>query len=1044
VTEDQSPADRVAELEREIAAFREEMAARQDRTSREIDLRADRQRALSEELRGVRKELARAQRQLEALQRRRAVRVAVALADRVRGTRLTRLPLVRSLIGRGASDVPVREPKVPVERHRLRATAEEEAALRADLAARLPTESRQSGPLVSIVVLNRDGESHLRRCLAGLERQAYRDLEVIVVDNGSQDGSLRFLREAKPRFPLRIIANETNWSFSEANDQGAAIAEGELLLFLNNDIEPFDEHAVGRLVETILGEETVAAVGALLIYPRRDGPKEGPVTRAADLTIQHRGIDFTLDEGVPRARHTGRGEDPRDESVVTAREVPASTAACLLVRRDRFEAAGGFDLAYNYGSEDIDLCLKLRAAGGTILYDGRSVFWHHESATQYHEDTVARHARQDRNRQILLDRWTPRLFREVFRDKLAGDGRWSADPLHVGITVTRDDPAAGFGDWYTAHELGDALTAIGWRVSYLERHEDRWYEPDPSIEVVVALLDAFDLQRLPAHLITVAWIRNWTDRWLDQPSFNEYDIVLASSRRSVELIEERSSHVAHLFPLATNPERFGRASGHEPDASDGSDGEVVFAGNSWGPDRSMVAALAEIAKTQPVAVYGRGWEEVASVSPYLRGHVGYELLPDIYAGALVVLDDAAISAKPYGAVNSRVFDALAAGALVVSNDPAGLHALFDEDFPAVEDPTELAALVDGLARDADRRRSLADRYRAQVLERHTYARRAVELRDILGGWATALRVDVLAGVPKWEEAQAWGDYHFGRAIQRSLEQHGHPTQVRLLTEWTARHAARADVVVHLFGLSEALTRSGQVSVLWVISHPDLLTDEMLARYDVIFVASDSFAAELAKRTDRTVVPLHQATDPARFRPTPGGPAHDLLFVANSRGVRRRIIDELTPTSHDLAVFGKGWTPDLLDPRHLAGEWIPNDQLPAYYSAAAIVLNDTWPDMAAQGFLSNRLYDAAASGAFVISDEVAGLEAEFDGGVVAYRDAADLRGLIERFLGDPDARRVHADRARAAVLARHSFDHRVEELLRAIDPLHADHPPFVES
>jgi spore maturation protein CgeB len=165
----------------------------------------------------------------------------------------------------------------------------------------------------------------------------------------------------------------------------------------------------------------------------------------------------------------------------------------------------------------------------------------------------------------------------------------------------------------------------------------------------------------------------------------------------------------------------------------------------------------------------------------------------------------------------------------------------------------------------------------------------------------------------------------------------------------------------------------------------------------------------------------------------GGTPHELLFVANSRGVRRRIVDELTPTERDLAVYGKGWAPELLDPRHLRGEHIPNHELPGYYTAATIVLNDHWPDMAENGFLSNRLYDAAACGAFVVSDRVPGIDEQFDGGIVAFGDGAELRDLIDRFLDDPMGRSEHGRRAMAAVRARHTFAHRVDEILRVVGP-----------
>ena len=117
-------------------------------------------------------------------------------------------------------------------------------------------------------------------------------------------------------------------------------------------------------------------------------------------------------------------------------------------------------------------------------------------------------------------------------------------------------------------------------------------------------------------------------------------------------------------------------------------------------------------------------------------------------------------------------------------------------------------------------------------------------------------------------------------------------------------------------------------------------------------------------------------------------------MANSRKVHRRIVDDLAGTTHDLAIYGGDWTPDLVDPRFVKGEGVPNAELARYYSAAAIVLNDHWDDMLAEGFISNRLYDALACGAFVISDPVDGIEAEFDDAVATYVARAELGALID--------------------------------------------------
>ena len=91
-------------------------------------------------------------------------------------------------------------------------------------------------------------------------------------------------------------------------------------------------------------------------------------------------------------------------------------------------------------------------------------------------------------------------------------------------------------------------------------------------------------------------------------------------------------------------------------------------------------------------------------------------------------------------------------------------------------------------------------------------------------------------------------------------------------------------------------------------------------------------------------------------------------------------------------------------------------------------------MVAEGFISNRLYDALACGAFVISDHLPELDAEFDDAVVSYADRAELGALIDRYLADPDERRARGARGRAAVLARHTFDERAAVIRETVDSL----------
>lgn len=782
--------------------------------------------------------------------------VARAALRFVRGGRAT-VARARSRIN-GRRRTAVREGE-----RRLRASADEERDLRDRIVAGLTGEPPTSGPRVSIVVLNRDGERHLRRLLPALVTTAYRDIDLTVVDNASRDGSVAYARRLQAPFPVALTVNAQNESFAAANNRAVAATDGELVLFLNNDVIPLEPGWLGRLVRT-LGETDAAACGARLIFPRRSGPAVGPADEPGDLDLQHAGIDFPFVDGVPRGRNIG-GRDACDPAVSGVREVPAATAACLLVRRDRFLAVGGFDEAYVYGYEDVDLCLRWRDRGERVVVDGGAVLWHDESATRRLQVDRATIDRQRENRRHFYARWGRPLFREGLLERL-GNGAPDADgpppggpvplgggPLRAWVIGPRDDPRAA--------TLQGGLAGLGWQVA---RHEppsgDEPIAAGQAPDLAIVLAPDVDVRRLPRHVITVGWLTGSPAGWLAQPWFDELDLVLV-------------------------------------------------------PDEPTAAAVT--------------------------------------------------------AASSR--------RAVVCDPPS-----------------------------------------------------AEGLRAHLRAWAAARRFGILIQARDWDDAPTSGDYHFARAVQRQLERRGFPTSVYLRPAWTQPCSTRDDVALHLWGRYPLGPRPGQVSLLWILYHPELVTDELLDAYDLVLVASDPFAGELARRTRVPVRSLHQATDAERFAPGRPGPRHELLFVGNSRGIRRDVLHGLAATRHDLAVYGGGWDPEFVDPDRVRGSRVDNADLAGYYGSATVVLNDHWPEAAELGFLNNRLYDALAAGAFVISDRVAGMDEEFDRGVVMYEDAADLLGLVERYVPDEPARAAVAARGRAAVLARHTFAHRVDEMLRLVD------------
>lgn len=176
------------------------------------------------------------------------------------------------------------------------------------------------------------------------------------------------------------------------------------------------------------------------------------------------------------------------------------------------------------------------------------------------------------------------------------------------------------------------------------------------------------------------------------------------------------------FPIATNPDRF-----HDRGRPIESTWDWVFTGSLWGAPRDVMVSLLAMPETLRGAIFGRGWPDVPVLAQWDKGFVPYTELPEVYRQAAIVVGDANHATKPWGAANSRVFDALAAGCLVITHSSLVSDELFDGHLPVYGTPGELADLLECYAADDIGRAQLVARLRAVVLEQHVYSQRAFEL-----------------------------------------------------------------------------------------------------------------------------------------------------------------------------------------------------------------------------------------------------------------------------------------------------------------------------
>lgn len=211
--------------------------------------------------------------------------------------------------------------------------------------------------------------------------------EIIFVDDGSSDGTRDWLKTLAADPAVRVVLNERNLGYAGANNRGAAIARGELLALLNNDLV-----LLPRWLEPML-----AAHRAL-------GPRAGLVGNlqrdARTGAIDHAGLVVNL---CGKPVHASAGPDFVVRLVRPLRRVPAVTGACVLIARDLWRKLGGFDEAFVNGGEDVDLCFRAAAAGRVNAVALRSVVRHHISASP------GRKARDEQNSYRLALRWRREL-----------------------------------------------------------------------------------------------------------------------------------------------------------------------------------------------------------------------------------------------------------------------------------------------------------------------------------------------------------------------------------------------------------------------------------------------------------------------------------------------------------------------------------------------------------------------------------------------------------------------------------------------------------
>ncbi|WFF86573.1 glycosyltransferase family 2 protein [Burkholderia contaminans] len=259
-------------------------------------------------------------------------------------------------------------------------------------------------PKVTVIIPTRDGGPLLKKCMHSIfDGTVYDNFEVVVVDNQSESReTIDFLRSLSKRSNVTVLRYDFPFNYSSINNFAEKHASGEILCFLNDDVEAIEPGWLSEMVSHALRPD-IGAVGAKLLY--------------GDGFIQHAGVVMGIGGFASHAHRLYPATHPGYAGrACLVQNFSAVTGACLVMRRDVFRAVGGFDednlpVAFN----DVDLCLRVREAGYRVLWTPYAVLHHYESYSRGDDQmSPEKRARFNREKNFMLSRWKTDLLNDPY------------------------------------------------------------------------------------------------------------------------------------------------------------------------------------------------------------------------------------------------------------------------------------------------------------------------------------------------------------------------------------------------------------------------------------------------------------------------------------------------------------------------------------------------------------------------------------------------------------------------------------------------------
>lgn len=610
----------------------------------------------------------------------------------------------------------------------------------------------------------------------------------------------------------------------------------------------------------------------------------------------------------------------------------------------------------------------------------------------------------------------------------------------VGLKISADSRWVNWGDYILGQDFKIGLENLGHTVfpAYIENFYPSQSAPhdidiymhgfvpfNPPIDVAKTKVLYLYYPLETAQTEKFKNLKNVSEpEWLSlQTELWDFDLIAVASPTYQKEIS-RLGIPTVFVPQFTNPEKFF----YEYDEKTAYD--ILFVGR---PGYERLSAKWAIEAGFEVALFGDGWQTKAPASYFKGAYIDNAELHKYYASAKIVLNDTRYDMKKAGFISNRVFDVTASGGFLISDYMPEIEKFYGDAIPMFKTKEELKNLIDYYLAHPEERLRKAKQAQQVTLQYFTNRSAAETVMTAVRSLQTKPDYDKVAiKFPFDQHLNFIGDYWLGIDLEEGLKKNGCKVRNYYFNNGFDKdafyHEAGSLLYMQFKNNFFEFEDENKAKIMYLYfptfvpnrnkfkNTPDTFkynTDASLNNnldyFDLIATPAKNTLRKLQDLGYNAVF-VPQFTNPQKFTYAPQEELKtDLLFVG-STWYERISVTYALEYGYDIAVYGLNWEGKI--PEHyIKGSYIDNRNLNKYYSSAKIVLSDHAEDLAEMGLVINRLYDASAAGAFVISEYSPYIEEIFGDTIPLFKTKEEFKQLIDYYLAHPEQRQEKAAAAR---------------------------------